>query len=136
MKTKLSEAEERIKLYESQGVISSSVSPERDVSAPLINLESPVPPANPRHGLPTSPSPTPTDPNKVLMICAMNYRIARNFRGIQFSRKGCMQRFCDLIFESSENVRLGLYFADLIFMVCQSTAKIGSLEISGYTVLC
>ena len=32
---------------------------------------------------------------------------------------------------SSENVRLGFYFADLIFVVCQSTAKtakIGSLE--------
>ena len=29
---------------------------------------------------------------------------------------------------SSENVRLGYYFADLIFVVCQSTAKIGSLE--------
>ena len=28
----------------------------------------------------------------------------------------------------SENVRLGFYFADLIFVVCQSTAKIGSLE--------
>ena len=38
---------------------------------------------------------------------------------------------------SSENVRLGFYFADLIFVVCQSTAKtaeIGSYEISGYTV--
>ena len=32
---------------------------------------------------------------------------------------------------SSENVRLGFYFTDLIFVVCQSTvktAKIGSLE--------
>ena len=29
---------------------------------------------------------------------------------------------------SSENVRLGIDFADLIFVVCQSTAKIGSLE--------
>ena len=29
---------------------------------------------------------------------------------------------------SSENVHLGFYFADLIFVVCQSTAKIGSLE--------
>ena len=29
---------------------------------------------------------------------------------------------------SSENVRLGFYFADLIFVVCQSTAKIGSLK--------
>ena len=36
-----------------------------------------------------------------------------------------MQRFCDLIFEDgrseyiySENVRLGFYFADLIFVVC------------------
>ena len=32
---------------------------------------------------------------------------------------------------SSENVRLGIYFMDLILMVCQSTAKtakIGSLE--------
>ena len=32
---------------------------------------------------------------------------------------------------SRENVRLGFYFADLIFVVCQSTAKtakIGSLE--------
>ena len=103
MKTKLSEAEERIKLYESQGAISSSVSPERDVSAPLINLESPVPPANPRHGLPTSPSPTSTDPNKVVMICAMNYRIAGNFRGIQFSRKGCMKRFRDLIFKDGRS---------------------------------
>ena len=27
-----------------------------------------------------------------------------------------------------ENVRLGFYFADLIFVVCQSTATIGSLE--------
>ena len=25
-------------------------------------------------------------------------------------------------------MRLGFYFADLIFVVCQSTAKIGSLE--------
>ena len=47
-----------------------------------------------------------------------------------------MQRFRDLIFEdglsySSVNVRLGFCFADLIFVVCQSTAKtvkIGSLE--------
>ena len=29
---------------------------------------------------------------------------------------------------SSENVCLGIDFADLIFVVCQSTAKIGSLE--------
>ena len=32
---------------------------------------------------------------------------------------------------SSENVRLGFYFTDLIFVVCQSTAKtakIGTLE--------
>ena len=46
-----------------------------------------------------------------------------------------MQRFRDLISRmgdpSSENVRLGFYFADLIFVVCQTTAKtakIGSLE--------
>ena len=41
-------------------------------------------------------------------------------------------------YPSSENVRLGFYFADLIFVVCQSTAKtakIGSLEISGYTAV-
>ena len=29
---------------------------------------------------------------------------------------------------SSENVHLGFYFVDLIFVVYQSTAKIGSLE--------
>ena len=39
-----------------------------------------------------------------------------------------MQRFRDLIFADgrsgySENVRLGFYFADLIIVVCQSTAK-------------
>ena len=46
-----------------------------------------------------------------------------------------MQRFRDLIswmdIPGSENVRLGFYFADLIFVICQSTAKpkkIGSLE--------
>ena len=44
-----------------------------------------------------------------------------------------MHRFRDVIFVDgrSENVRLGVYFADLIFVVCQSTAKttkIGSLE--------
>ena len=40
-----------------------------------------------------------------------------------------MQRFRDLIFaEGSENMHLGFYFTDLIFVVCQSTAKIGSLE--------
>lgn len=61
LKTKLSEAEERIKYYESQ--VSSNVSPERDViAAPLISLESPGPSVS----FPPSPSPTPTDPNKVL----------------------------------------------------------------------
>ena len=50
-----------------------------------------------------------------------------------------MQRFRDLIFEDGRSeyniasiyVRLGFYFADFIFVVCQSTAKtakIGSLE--------
>ena len=29
---------------------------------------------------------------------------------------------------SSENVRLGFYFADLIFVVCQSTAKTAKIE--------
>ena len=40
-----------------------------------------------------------------------------------------MQRFRDLMdILGSENVRLGSYFVDLIFVVCQSTTKIGSLE--------
>ena len=46
-----------------------------------------------------------------------------------------MQRFRDLIFADgrseynySENVRLGFYFADLIFVVCQSTAKTAKIE--------
>ena len=42
-----------------------------------------------------------------------------------------MQRFRDVIswmdVPSSENVSLGFYFVDLIFVVCQSTVKIGSL---------
>lgn len=63
LKTKLSEAEERIKYYESQAQLSSCVSPERD--APLISLESPMQAPNTSCSLPTSPSPTPTDPNKV-----------------------------------------------------------------------
>ena len=63
LKTKLSEADERIKYYESQAQLSSSLSPERDV--PLISLESPMQASNMSYSLPTSPSPTPTDPNKV-----------------------------------------------------------------------
>ena len=65
LKTRLGEAEGRLKYYESQA--SSSVSPERDLLAtPLISLDSPAPPSNPSsYSLPTSPSPTPTDPNKV-----------------------------------------------------------------------
>ena len=42
-----------------------------------------------------------------------------------------MERFSWMDIPSSENVHLGFYFADLIFVVFQSTAKtmkIGSLE--------
>ena len=66
LKTKLSEAEERIRYYEGQRQMSSSLSPERDAAmAPLISLESPAQASNPGFSLPASPSPTPTDPNKV-----------------------------------------------------------------------
>ena len=44
-----------------------------------------------------------------LCICCSlitNYRIAGNFRGIQFSRKGSLQRFRDLIFEDSRSLWL------------------------------
>ena len=64
LKTKLGEAEGRLKYYESQ----ASSPPERDLLAtPLISLDSPTPapPSNTSYSLPTSPSPTPTDPNKV-----------------------------------------------------------------------
>ena len=63
-----------------------------------------------------------------------SYRIAGNFRGIQFLQKGPQQRSPDLIFADGcsriENVWLGFYYVDLIFVVCQSTAKtaIGSFE--------
>ncbi len=65
LKTKLGEAEGRLKYYENQAA--SSLSPERDLLAtPLISLDSPAPPpSNTSYSLPTSPSPTPTDPNKV-----------------------------------------------------------------------
>ena len=67
LKTKLGEAEGRLKYYETQA--SSSVSPERDLLAmPLISLDSPALPSNTSYSLPTSPSPTPTDPNKVVYI--------------------------------------------------------------------
>ena len=85
------------------------------------------------------------------------YRIAGNFRGIQFSRKGHLQRFRDLIFTDGRSrtapptIRqacltimvtppadrtctgrcMDFYFADLIFVDCCSTAKtvkIGSLK--------
>ena len=53
-----------------------------------------------------------------------------------------MQNFRNLIFADgrfgySENVHLGFYFADLIIVVCKSTAKTMKLDhskISGYTV--
>ena len=54
------------------------------------------------------------------------------YQGIQFLQKGHLQRFRDLIFADGcsriEKVCWGFYFADLIFIVCRSTAKIGSLK--------
>ena len=92
-------------------------------------------------------------------LVMVTHRIAGNFRGIQFSQKGHLQRFHDLIFmdgcsrTAAPTIQHALwsyppadracagrctdfYFADLIFMDCCSTmktAKIGSLKISSYT---
>ena len=41
--------------------------------------------------------------NIILYTTLPYYTIAGNFRGIQFSRKGCMQRFRDLIFEDGRS---------------------------------
>ena len=71
----------------------------------------------------------------ILHICIPYIRIAGNFRGIQFSWKGHLQRFCDLFFaykrSSIERLHLSFLFCRIILVVCQSTVKaaiIRSLE--------
>ena len=58
------------------------------------------------------------------------YRIDGNFRGIQFSRKGHLQRFRDLIFSDGCSCIKNVRFANLIFVVCRSTAKTTKLGLS------
>ena len=59
------------------------------------------------------------------------YTVSDIFERPNFSWKGGMQRLRNLIlsmgYPGSENVRLGFHFIDLIFVVFQSTAKIGFL---------
>ena len=66
----------------------------------------------------------------------VKYRIAGNFRGVQFSRKASLQNFRGLIFADARvhayyTLYNRAYFADLIFADSSSsakTAKIGSHE--------
>ena len=69
-------------------------------------------------------------------LTKINYRIARNFHGVQFSRMASLQSFCGLIFADAHHhahytLYNRTYFTGLIFAdsrLSAKTVKIGPLE--------